>query len=81
MDIATADVIERASQADPEGKRTVGVLTKPDLIDEGACEPVLEALLNKKKPLKLGYCMVKVCPVHAFSLVFCVLFPTKFTAL
>jgi hypothetical protein len=31
-DIATIDILERAQRADPEGYRTIGVLTKPDLI-------------------------------------------------
>ena len=33
-DIATVDIIEMARQADPHGQRTIGVLTKPDLIDQ-----------------------------------------------
>jgi hypothetical protein len=60
VDIATVDIIERASKADPEGKRTVGVLTKPDLVSDGAHQPVVATLLNITKPLRLGYVMVKV---------------------
>ncbi len=60
VDIATVDIIERASKADPDGKRTVGVLTKPDLIGDGAHKPVFDTLLNISKPLRLGYVMVKV---------------------
>ena len=60
VDIATVDIIERASQADPDGKRTVGVLTKPDMIGDGAHRPVIDTLLNITKPLRLGYVMVKV---------------------
>eukprot|EP01060_Flectonema_neradi_P025528 TRINITY_DN3433_c0_g1_i3.p1 TRINITY_DN3433_c0_g1~~TRINITY_DN3433_c0_g1_i3.p1 ORF type:complete len:770 (+),score=166.09 TRINITY_DN3433_c0_g1_i3:53-2362(+) len=59
QDIATIDILERAEKVDPTGHRTVGVLTKPDLIDEGAEEEVLKVLLNERKPLKLGYFMVK----------------------
>ncbi len=66
VDIATVDIIERASRADPDGKRTIGVLTKPDMIGEGAHAPVIETLLNVSKPLKLGYVMVK-----ASSIMFC----------
>ena len=37
-DIATIDILERAQKADPEGHRTIGVLTKPDLIgNTSAC--------------------------------------------
>ena len=33
QDISTIDILERASKFDPRGSRTIGVLTKPDLID------------------------------------------------
>ena len=59
VDIATVDIIERASKADLEGERTVWVLTKPDMIGEGVEHEKVETLLNKKKPPKLGYIMVK----------------------
>ncbi|KAJ1495567.1 P-loop containing nucleoside triphosphate hydrolase protein [Baffinella frigidus] len=59
VDIATVDIIEMARKADPQGQRTIGVLTKPDLIDEGAEKDVVETLKNAKKPLELGYIMVK----------------------
>jgi interferon-induced GTP-binding protein Mx1 len=36
VDIATVDILERASKVDPKGERTIGVLTKPDLVDRGA---------------------------------------------
>lgn len=59
QDIATNDILERAYRVDPEGNRTIGVLTKPDLIDAGGEETVLAVLNNVTKPLKLGYIMVK----------------------
>ena len=59
VDIATVDIIERASKADPDGDRTVGVLTKPDMIGDGAEKEKVDTLQNKNKPLKLGYIMVK----------------------
>ena len=59
MGVATVDILERAQEVDPEGVRTVGVLTKPDLIDKGGEAEVLQVLLNNRKLLKLGYCMVK----------------------
>lgn len=46
-------------RVDPTGERTIGVLTKPDLVDEGASEEVLAVLRNERKPLKLGYVIVK----------------------
>lgn len=59
QDIATIDILERAARADPNGERTLAVLTKPDLIDEGAEDEVKTVLANKRKPLRLGYAMVK----------------------
>ena len=44
---------------DPRGDRTIGVLTKPDLVAPGGEEEVLAVLNNVRKPLKLGYVMVK----------------------
>jgi hypothetical protein len=34
-----------AEDADPDGQRTLGVLTKPDLVDRGAEEKVCTTLL------------------------------------
>jgi interferon-induced GTP-binding protein Mx1 len=59
QDIATIDILERAHSYDPKGERTIGVLTKPDLIDKGGEEEVLKIIQNIRKPLKLGYIMVK----------------------
>lgn len=59
QDVATVDILERALTVDPTGERTIGVLTKPDLIGEGAEDEVVAVLKNERKPLKLGYIMVK----------------------
>ena len=59
QDIATIDILERAHHFDPAGVRTIGVLTKPDLIDRGAEDEVLKIVQNVRKPLKLGYVIVK----------------------
>ena len=59
QDIATVDILERAAKVDPQGHRTLGVLTKPELIGEGGEEEVLQVLCNIRKPLRLGYVMVK----------------------
>lgn len=59
QDIATVDIVERASKVDPSGLRTVGVLTKPDLVDRGAESNTLNVLANRTKPLRHGYYMVK----------------------
>merc|ERR1711971_506237 len=52
-DIATSDALNLARQADPEGLRTIGVLTKLDLMDEGT--DAKEILENKFLPLRRGY--------------------------
>lgn len=59
QDIATVDVLERASVVDPMGSRTIGVLTKVDLVDQGAEHEILSVVQNYRKPLSLGYVMVK----------------------
>lgn len=57
--LGQVDIIERATKADPSGHRTVGVLTKPDMIGEGDEQEKVNTLLNLIKPLRLGYTMVK----------------------
>jgi interferon-induced GTP-binding protein Mx1 len=59
QDVATVDILERAARVDAAGVRTIGVLTKPDLISPGGEDEVVQVLLNIRKPLKLGYIMVK----------------------
>ena len=48
-----------SAQVDPAGDRTVGVLTKMDLIGTGGEDEVVQVLENVRKPLKLGYVGVK----------------------
>ncbi|CBJ26106.1 Mx1, Mx-like dynamin-related GTPase [Ectocarpus siliculosus] len=59
QDVAPVDILERAKMVDPEGDRTIGVLTKPDLIGPGNEDEAAAVLKNVRKPLKLGYVMVK----------------------
>lgn len=59
VDIATVDILERAAKVDPDGARTMGVLTKPDLVDKGGESGVLGILANRVKPLKHGYVMLR----------------------
>lgn len=59
-DIANQKILNYAKDADPEGKRTMGVLTKPDLAVENATkEVVVDLVLGRRRDLKLGYCLVK----------------------
>lgn len=57
-DLANADALKLARRVDPHGERTLGVLTKIDLMDEGT--NALEIIRGKVYPLKLGYVPV-VC--------------------
>ena len=45
--------LQLASKVDPSGARTIGVLTKIDLMDRGT--NATDILNNKKYPLKLGW--------------------------
>jgi hypothetical protein len=58
-DIATQEILSIANQLDPKGLRTLGVLTKPDLIDKGGEEDVMSLVEGKRNPLRLGYCIVR----------------------
>jgi GTPase SAR1 family protein len=59
-DIANQKILTYAKEVDPEGKRTLGVLTKPDLNNEKATQGVVVDLIRgKRRDLQLGYCVVK----------------------
>ncbi|CAO3631712.1 unnamed protein product [Cunninghamella echinulata] len=53
MDLANSDSLKLARQVDPEGKRTIGVLTKLDLMDAGT--NALDILTGRSYPLKFGF--------------------------
>ncbi|XP_041929617.1 interferon-induced GTP-binding protein Mx-like isoform X1 [Alosa sapidissima] len=59
VDIATTEALKMAKTVDPHGQRTLGILTKPDLVDKGAEEIVVNTLNNLVIPLKKGYMVVK----------------------
>ncbi|KAH0606337.1 uncharacterized protein H6S33_003998 [Morchella sextelata] len=52
-DLANSDGLKLAREVDPEGQRTIGVLTKIDLMDEGT--NVVDILAGRVIPLRLGY--------------------------
>lgn len=52
VDLATSESLKLAKQVDPEGKRTLAVLTKLDLMDDGT--DAWEMLCGKVIPVKLG---------------------------
>lgn len=59
VDITTQEILEMARELDPEGNRTLGVLTKPDLVDKGAETEAMELVDGKKSGLKLGWSIVR----------------------
>ncbi|KAK7117631.1 hypothetical protein R3I94_023004 [Phoxinus phoxinus] len=58
-DIATTEALKMAQEVDPEGRRTIAILTKPDLIDKGTEKNIMDIVHNKVIPLHKGYIMVK----------------------
>merc|ERR1719464_1859526 len=52
-DLATSDAIQLAREVDPKGVRTLGVVTKIDLMDQGT--NALKVLRGEVIPLQLGY--------------------------
>ena len=53
QDLANSDALKLARRVDPFGERTIGVLTKIDLMDKGT--NCLDIIQGKIYPLKLGY--------------------------
>ncbi|KAI0560353.1 Dynamin [Gracilaria domingensis] len=52
-DLATSDALQMARRVDPQGLRTLGVITKLDLMDAGT--NALDMLLGRIIPLRRGY--------------------------
>ncbi len=60
VDLETCEALQLARRVDPRGERTLGVVTKPDVREEGG-DPtkVIEILKNETYPLAKGYIAVK----------------------
>jgi len=56
-DMTTSEALQLAQELDPQGIRTIGVITKIDIMDKGT--DARNMLLNKEIPLRLGYIGVK----------------------
>ncbi|XP_067672971.1 interferon-induced GTP-binding protein Mx1-like isoform X1 [Haliotis asinina] len=67
VDIATCEALKMAKEFDGEGGRTLGVLTKPDLLDKGAETSVMRILNNMEFTLSKGYIIVKCRGQEAVS--------------
>ena len=60
VDIATQEILTFAEDCDKPGERTLGILTKPDLVTEQSAKvAVCNLVLGKKRPLTLGYYVVR----------------------
>uniref|UniRef100_A0A8C8SRP1 Uncharacterized protein n=1 Tax=Pelusios castaneus TaxID=367368 RepID=A0A8C8SRP1_9SAUR len=59
VDIATTEALRMAQEVDPDGERTLGILTKPDLVDRGTEESVVDIVRNLVIHLRKGYMIVK----------------------
>lgn len=53
VDLANSESLKLARAVDPQGRRTIGVLTKLDLMDAGT--NALDILTGRVYPLKLGF--------------------------
>lgn len=58
-DLATQEILELAAEADVHGDRTLGVLTKPDLVDKGAESGVVDLVEGRTRPMKLGWHIIR----------------------
>lgn len=56
-DMTVSDGLQMARQLDPKGIRTVGVITKVDIMDRGT--NAKRMIMNQEVPLRLGYVGVK----------------------
>jgi hypothetical protein len=63
VDLANSTALRASRRVDPRGERTIGVITKMDLVDP---ERGVSLLTDKKYPLRLGYVGV-VCRVPHFT--------------
>ncbi|XP_030636498.1 interferon-induced GTP-binding protein Mx3-like [Chanos chanos] len=59
VDIATTEALKMAQEVDPEGERTLGILTKPDLVDKGTEDTVVDIVHNEVIHLSKGYMIVR----------------------
>jgi len=59
VDPATQEILEMAKKVDPHRQRTIGVLTKPDLVDRGAEDKIIELIQGKGSDANLDWSVVK----------------------
>ncbi|KAK7916730.1 hypothetical protein WMY93_012491 [Mugilogobius chulae] len=59
VDITRMQSMKIAKEADPNGLRTLGILTKADLVDKQGENVIVDIVQNKVVPLKKGYMIVR----------------------
>ncbi|EGP83318.1 unnamed protein product [Zymoseptoria tritici ST99CH_3D1] len=59
VDVATQEILELATEADPQGDRTLGVLTKPDLMDRGTEGRSVDLLEGRARVMQLGWHVIR----------------------
>lgn len=64
-DLATSDALKLAKEVDPAGLRTIGVVTKLDLMDEGT--DARDVLENRLLPLRRGLFIIRNIYFQQFS--------------
>lgn len=58
-DLENQSIRKLARDVDPEGKRSIGILTKPDKVDIGCEDAIVSILKGEKYPLAQGYYIVR----------------------
>ena len=59
VDIATQEIVEMSRELDPNGDRTLGVLTKPDLVDKGAENGIVDMIGGKGSSSQVQWSVVR----------------------
>ncbi|KAG0310873.1 hypothetical protein BGZ97_012258 [Linnemannia gamsii] len=59
VDLNTTRALSEAGKVDPDGVRTIPIVTKPDYIQNGLHPDWIEILLNRKKTMKHGYLVMR----------------------
>ncbi|KAF9237280.1 hypothetical protein DTO012A7_8996 [Penicillium roqueforti] len=59
VDLATQEIIEISRELDPNGTRTLRILTKPDLVDKGTEDKIIELVEGKQESQELGWVVVR----------------------
>lgn len=54
VDIATQEIIELAREVDPSGERTLPILTKPNLVNKGAENKVIDLIEDQSASRQLS---------------------------